>query len=237
MKTFSKALVAGSLLLACGVAAADVSYNAAVTSDYRFRGVSQSAKGPAVQGGADFSDASGAYLGIWGSTIDFDASSVGGSDPGADLEVDLYGGINWKGAGIDWDAGLIHYAYPGSKATAFLPFSEIYIGGGYGPISVKYYYADRFTGTGKSASYLVASGGVDLGSGLMLNLSLGQSSGGGVKDGFGDNYTDYKVGVSKDYAGFGFDLSYIDTNGISPDITTDVFNSESTVVLTVSKTF
>lgn len=232
MKTFSKVLVAGGLLLVCGAAAADVSFNAAVTSDYRFRGVSQNAQDPAIQGGADFSDKSGIYLGIWGSQIDF------GPGTDADLEVDLYGGYKFKGAGIDWDAGLIHYAYPGSQGSLDLPFTEIYLGGTYGPVTVKYYYTDDYTGTTtKSASYLVASGGVDLGSGFTLNLSLGQSSGGGIKDSFGKNYTDVKVGVSKEFGGFNFDVSYVDTSGISPDITSDVFNTESTVVLTVSKTF
>lgn len=235
MKTLCKALVAGGLLLACGVAAADVSYNAAVTTDYRFRGVAQSAKDPAIQGGVDFSDKSGVYLGIWGSTIDFGS---GPPDPKADLEVDLYGGYKFKGGGIDWDAGLIHYAYPGSESSFKLPFTELYIGGTYGPVTVKYYYTDDYTGTTTNgASYLVASGGVDLGSGYTLNLSVGQSSGSGIKDSFGKSYTDYKVGVSKEFGGFGFDLSYIDTSGISPNITTDVFNSEGTVVLTVSKSF
>ncbi|OGI61531.1 MAG: hypothetical protein A2W18_04270 [Candidatus Muproteobacteria bacterium RBG_16_60_9] len=232
MKTFGKALVAGSLLLACGVATADVSYNAGVTTDYRFRGVSQNAQDPALQGGADFSDKSGVYLGIWGSTIDF------GSAADADLEVDLYGGVKWKGGGVDWDAGLIHYAYPGSESSFKLPFTELYIGGAYGPVTVKYYYTDDYTGTTtKAASYLVASGGVDLGSGVTLNLSVGRSSGGGIKDTFVKNYTDYKVGVSKGFGGFNFDLSYIDTSGISPDVTTDVGNTEGTVVLTVLKSF
>ena len=235
MKTFGKALVVGSLFLACGVSAADVSYNAAVTSDYRFRGVSQSAQDPAISGGIDLTDKSGFYLGTWASTIDFGS---GPPDPKANIEWDLYGGYRFKGGGIDWDAGVIHYGYPGSEGFADLPFTELYIGGTYGPVTVKYYYTDDYTGTTtKSASYLVASGGVDLGSGVTLNLSLGQSSGGGIKDSFGDNYTDYKVGVSKEFGGFNFDLSYVDTSGISPDIKTDVFNSESTVVLTVSKSF
>ena len=235
MKTLSKALVAGGLLLGCGVAAADMSYNAAVTTDYRFRGISQSAKDPALQGGADFSDKSGVYLGIWGSTIDFGS---GPPDPKADLEVDLYGGYKFKGAGIDWDLGLIHYAYPGSEGSLKLPFTELYVGGTYGPVTVKYYYTDDYTGpTTNAASYLVASGGVDLGSGYTLNLSLGQSSGQGIKDSFGKSYTDYKVGVSKGFGGFNFDLSYVNTSGIDPSITTDVFNSESNVILTVSKSF
>lgn len=235
MKTYSKILMAGSLLLACGVAAADTSFNVAATSDYRFRGVSQSAKKPAIQGGFDMSDNSGFYLGAWGSTIDFDASSSGGSDPNANLELDLYGGYKWTGAGIDWDAGMINYGYPGSKSSEALSFTEIYLGGGYGPVNVKYYYTSDFTGTTTdSAYYVMAGAGFDVGGGFALGLSAGRSGGSAFSG--GASYNDYKVGVSKDYAGVTFDLSYIDTSGV-PDVTTDVFNNESTVVLTVSKTF
>src|SRR5688500_7014436 len=70
-----KLLVAGVLsALSSGVYAADssVAYNAAVTTDYRFRGISQSASDPAISGGVDFSTTDGLYLGAWGSTIDFD---------------------------------------------------------------------------------------------------------------------------------------------------------------------
>lgn len=232
MRTCIRAIVATILLSVCGTAAADVSYNAAVTSDYRFRGVSQSAQDPAISGGIDLTDKSGLYVGTWVSTIDF------GPGTDAHVELDLYGGYGWKGGGVDWDAGAIHYAYPGSKGSLDLAFTEVYLGGTYGPVAVKGYYTDDYSGpTTKSAWYLVASGGVDLGTGVTLNLSLGQSGGGGIKDAFGDSYTDYKVGVSKDFGGFGFDLSYVGTSGISPNITSDVSNSESTVVLTVSKSF
>lgn len=57
------------------------SANVAVTSDYRFRGVSQSAKDPALQGGVDYTHPTGLYLGAWGSTIDF----------GDDFDIDTSG--------------------------------------------------------------------------------------------------------------------------------------------------
>lgn len=232
MKTFGKALVAGGLLLASGVALADVSYNAAVTSDYRFRGISQSSKDPAISGGIDFSDKSGFYLGTWASTIDFGPASD------ANVELDLYGGYRFTGAGINWDAGLIYYGYPGSKSSEKLPFTEASIAGTYGPVTIKYAYTGDYTGpTTNSASYISAGAGIDLGSGYSLGLSVGRSSGSAIKETFGDAYTDIKVGVSKDFAGFNFDLSYIDTSGVTPEITTDLFNSQSTVVLTVSKSF
>lgn len=238
MKTFSKALVAAGLFVTGGVALADNSFsgNAALTSDYRFRGVSQSAKDPALQAGVDYSHQSSFYLGVWGSTIDFNAGP--GLDPDANLEVDLYGGYKWTAAGVEWDVGLLHYAYPGSESSFDLPFTEIYFGGTYGPAFAKYYYTSDYTGpTSEGAYYLTAGVGFDLGNAFTLGLSIGQSGGDGIDATFGDSYTDYRIGISKDYAGFTFDVSYIDTSGISPDITDDVFNTEGTVVLTVSKSF
>ncbi|BAU46621.1 hypothetical protein SVA_0039 [Sulfurifustis variabilis] len=208
------------------------SANVAVTSDYRFRGVSQSAKDPALQGGVDYAHPSGLYLGAWGSTIDFE-----GFDDDANLEVDLYGGYKWSGAGVDWDVGLLHYAYPGSDSDNDLPFTEIYFGGTYGPVFAKYYYTNDYTGpTDEAAYYLTAGANFELGGGYSLGISLGQSAGDGVDESFGDSYVDYKLGVSKEFAGFGFNLAYVDTD-IDPEIEDDVFNSEGTVVLTVSKVF
>lgn len=230
MKNYSKALAAGGLLLASGVAVADFSANVGVTSDYRFRGVSQSANDPAVFGGADFSQ-NGFYAGTWASTIDFDGGP--GNDPDANLEVDLYGGYKWMARGVEWDVGLIHYAYPGSDSSADLPFTEIYFGGTFGPVFAKYYYSDDFTGTtSESAYYFTAGANLDLGQGFTLGLSAGISDG----DAFTDGYTDYKIGVSKEYVGINFNVSYIDTSG-TPEVTTDLFNNEGTVVLTATKTF
>jgi len=236
MKLKSKALVAGSaLLLTSGMAAADFSANVGVTSDYRFRGVSQSAKDPAVQGGVDYAQ-NGFYVGTWASTIDFDGGP--GNDPDADLELDVYAGYKFQAAGVEWDAGILHYAYPGSDSAADLPFTEIYFGGSYSAFSAKLYYTNDYTGTtDESAYYLTAGASFELGSGFSLGLSVGYSGGDGVEDTFGDSYTDYRIGVSKTFAGIDFNLSYVDTSGISPDITTDLFNTEGTVVLTATKTF
>lgn len=227
MKAITRVLLAAALLsLGATAAAADFSANVAATSDYRFRGVSQSARDPALQGGVDFSQ-DGFYLGLWGSTIDF------GPGADADLEVDLYGGYEWSAAGVDWDAGFIHYAYPGSESSADLDFTEIYIGGSYGPVFAKYYYSDDFTGPGSASAYYATAGvELDIGRGYALALSAGVSDG----DAYADGYTDYRIGVAKDFDVVSVDLSYIDTSGTA-EVTDDVFNNEGTVVLTVSKTF
>jgi len=83
-----------------------ISGNVAVTSDYRFRGVSLSGGDFALQGGIDLTTTSGFYVGTWG-------SSIQGGTPFGELELDVYGG--WTGAvaeGVTVDVGLLYYMYP-----------------------------------------------------------------------------------------------------------------------------
>lgn len=90
-----------------------VTGNLMLTSDYRFRGLSQTFKLPAVQGGIDYSHSSGFYLGTW-------ASNVSGNQypNGASMEWDFYGGFKFEPA-KDWviDLGVLHYYYPGAWIT------------------------------------------------------------------------------------------------------------------------
>ncbi|MRR50320.1 MAG: hypothetical protein EG825_05310 [Rhodocyclaceae bacterium] len=84
--------------------------NMTLTTDYRFRGISQSFKLPAVQGGIDYSHSSGIYLGTW-------ASSISGNQypGGAGLEWDFYGGYKFEPVkDLGLDIGLLYYYYPGA---------------------------------------------------------------------------------------------------------------------------
>ena len=84
----------------------EASANAALTSDYPFRGVSLSGGDMAIQGGFDIAHSSGVYVGTW-------ASSINGGGAYGDLELDLYGG--WSGdvaEGVTLDLGILYYAYP-----------------------------------------------------------------------------------------------------------------------------
>ena len=72
-------------------------FNVGAVSDYRYRGISQTSKKPAIQGGVDFAHKSGLYLGAWGSNVkwveDFNGATKG------NLEIDLYGGFKGTIAG------------------------------------------------------------------------------------------------------------------------------------------
>jgi uncharacterized protein (TIGR02001 family) len=84
--------------------------NVGVTSDYVFRGISQTLEDPAVQGGVDFT-CGRFYFGFWGSNVDF----ANGRD---NVETDLYAGFKHTTGRINWDFGLIYYAYPGGSSDA-----------------------------------------------------------------------------------------------------------------------
>lgn len=88
------------------------SFNLAGTSDYVFRGISQSDNDPALQGGADIAWGI-LYAGVWASMVDF------GGVPPANAEVDWYGGIKptWNSplGTVNLDFGVIYYSYPGAN--------------------------------------------------------------------------------------------------------------------------
>jgi uncharacterized protein (TIGR02001 family) len=129
-----------ALLMAVGVTAsqAQVTGNLGLTSDYRFRGISQSQNAPAVQGGIDYTHKSGFYVGNWNSSV---SSQV--YTGGAGVESDLYAGFKkdvYKGITID--VGSYNYFYPRATTNAATGSNfdtyEAFAGIGYGPVSVKY---------------------------------------------------------------------------------------------------
>ena len=206
--------------------------NAGLFSEYRFRGISQTFKKPAIQGGVDFTHESGIYLGNWNSNI-----NEGAGYPAGNIEMDFYGG--WKKTWGDWglDLGGIYYYYPGTDAnfatgtsaaftnprngkthTGSIHNTELYIGGSWKWISLKYSRAisDYFSlADTKGSNYLDLSANYDLGDGWGINGHVGtlrvrNYSTGAV--GTKPNYTDWKIGVTKDLSGWVVGASYIDTN-------------------------
>jgi uncharacterized protein (TIGR02001 family) len=87
-----------------------VTGNVAVTSDYIFRGLTQTWGRPAIQGGADFANPNGFAAGFWGSSISERTY------PGGAMELDLYASYG-RAINSDWSwrAGLYAYVYPGAN--------------------------------------------------------------------------------------------------------------------------
>src|SRR5882672_4472792 len=108
------ALVTGLLALS-GVSQAQFSSTWTAVSDYDFRGFSQSAKSPALQGSADYAFANGLSIGAWASNVDF-------SPLDGDIELDVY--LNYVGKINDtfaWTTGFTYYSYPSSNDIGEYP--------------------------------------------------------------------------------------------------------------------
>jgi uncharacterized protein (TIGR02001 family) len=103
------------------------SANVALTTEYVFRGISQTAENPAIQGGFDVT-CGFFYAGVWASNLDF--GGIGGEDV-ANIEIDWYAGIKPVTGKITWDLGVIFYTYPGSidPVGRDLNFVELKVGG------------------------------------------------------------------------------------------------------------
>ncbi len=209
----TKSLIAASLgtaLIAASPAAMaedddsmfSFSANAAVVSEYRFRGISVSNRDIAIQAGLDISTKSGFYVGTWGSSIEPYA--------GSETELDIYGGYSGKVGGLSYDIGLLAYTYPGSADTAYLE--------GYASISgavqkldwtLGYAYAFSQDNLGnQDNSYIYVNAGLPLGdTGLAIATHIAYENGA-----FGDKKWDWSAGLTYPVGKFEAGVTYVDTN-------------------------
>lgn len=240
---FAATVLAGTALTAAPAFADDtaadgitVSANVALTSDYRFRGVSQSGGDFAIQGGVDVAHASGFYVGTWASSIE-SPDYLGGT------EVDVYAG--WTGAineGLSADVGVLYYYYPSGTDAVSTDFFEPYasLTGNLGPaeLTVGAAYAWDQSALGDQDNLYVYT---DVGFGIpetpfSFTGHLGYTDGVLSPDknsgGVNGNAFDWSVGASVGFKGLELGVAYIGVEGPDIDGLTD-----DTVVATLSASF
>ncbi len=262
---FKKALIATAVaasLAPCIATAAESSPhtltgNVGFFSQYIFRGITQTDKEPALQGGLDYAHSSGIYLGTWGSNVsilrDTNLYSAGGS-----LEWDFYGG--YKGAigksDFGYDVGALWYYYPGTEAPGANTANTLEA---YGALTWKwlsaklsYALSDKVFGVGDAQGtyYLDLSANIPLGDKFALQLHYGDQKYTGSTNGVSNDsfasYTDWKIGATyslpKDFTVGAF---YSDTN-MSSDQTAFYtstpaaggrFLGKDTITVFIQKTF
>ena len=218
MKKFSRACVA-MLAIAAAVPAtafaeeeiADgitISGEAAVVSDYRFRGFSQNGEDFAIQGGITIGHESGLYLGTWGSSINFANGT----------EIDVFAGYSTElGSGITGDIGLNAYFYPGggSGTTILEPYASL--SGDIGPASLTVGAAWAPGGqsalSDHSAIYVYSDVGVAIpDTPLTLKGHVGYSKSDSALGGFDGDVFDYSIGVDLSYKALTFGVAYVNTD-------------------------
>ena len=201
------AAAAFALALPAAPAFADVAFNASLTSDYRYRGISQTRLKPAVQGGVDWSDASGFYAGAWGSTIKW-IKDAGGD---AGLELDFYGGYKTEIAkGLTLDIGALQYYYPSNKLKPSANTLEGYGALTFGPATLK--VSRSFTNLfgfakSKGSMYYDLTATFDLGDGWSLTPHIGRQT---VSKNSAASYTDASLTVNKAIDALTLSLGVVD---------------------------
>jgi len=231
---------AAAATAAAPVSAFTSSANIGLYSQYVFRGLTQTNDKPALQGGFDVSHESGLYAGVWGSNISWISDATPGAS--ASLEADLYGGYKFPISGdISGDVGFLHYAYPGSFPTGYTSANtnELYLGLDAKWITLRYSYSlgDTFGSPGtRGTNYLDLAVSEELFYGINAAAHIGRQSYTGSN---ADNlsYTDWKLGVTRDFSGYVVGAFYTDSNAKAAGYTVDGKNlGSSHFVVSVSRT-
>lgn len=231
------------------------SANVGLYSQYVFRGLTQTGEEPAIQGGFDYGNANGAYAGTWLSNISW--FSDANPDSSSSLEWDLYLGYrhSWdNGWGVD--AGYVRYQYPGDyvdlpPGTVKPNTDELYAGGSWKWLSLKYYYAfsDLFGVEDSEGSwYLDFTATIPVGEQLSLALHAGHQDYQGTSVSAAaagtDNdelytYSDYRATLAYKFGvGWSTSLSYTGTDAKDSGYTVRGKNlGDNQVVLGISRSF
>lgn len=212
-KLLGLAMLAGAATVGTtGVAAAEgtVTANVALTSNYVWRGITQSDGDFAVQGGADYTNGM-FYAGAWASSVD---------DFGADAsaELDLYAGVTPTLGPVTFDFGVIGYFYPGADD---IDFAELKGAASFSPteafsIGAAAYIADDFAGVdGDEGLYLEANAAYAFSEAFSISGAFGNQN---VDGDLGESdYDTWNIGASYAFHGFGFDLRYHDVDATGYD--------------------
>jgi uncharacterized protein (TIGR02001 family) len=205
------------------------SANVALTSDYVFRGISQTDEDPAIQGGFDLGHDSGFYVGTWASNVDFADTSA----DDADMELDVYLGFAGEYGDVSYDVGLLRYIYPGTDVD--IDYNELIASVGYMGATFLIGYSNDVFNSSETGIYYNLSYEHEVVENVSVNAGVGyyDFDKNVYGPGMPDSYMDYTVGVSTEFAGIGFGLAWTDTNDDGEDLAGDW--ADGRAVLTISK--
>lgn len=180
-------------------------FTVAATSDYAFRGISQTDEKPALQAGFTYTAPVGFYAGVWASNVDF-------GDGGPDAEVDTYIGYNTDLGDefVNLDVMLNRYNYVGGDSPSDLAYNELITKVTFGgTVNLLVGYTNDVYGSGETGWYYGAGASIGLPKDFTLNANIGQST---FDAGVATDYVDYGVSVAKTWGSFTASLGYVTTN-------------------------
>ncbi|MCY3885335.1 MAG: TorF family putative porin [Gammaproteobacteria bacterium] len=208
MKGIIQASIITSLLVAMTSIQAEsieISGNVTLTSDYSFRGWSQTSRDPAIQGGFDIEFEEGFSIGTWASNVNFGASTT--------MEWDLYAGYSSSiNEDVSWSVTVIRFEYP-SEGDAF-DYMEFGASISYGDATAGIMFSQEYLGDGGPAfQYPYADYSYAVNEDVTLDLHIGMS----VVDtdhffGVGeDSYIDYSATITTPFNGIDVSAGLVGT--------------------------
>ena len=214
LKKISTLCLAASTIFAASSAMAwesgdhSTSASVALTTDYVWRGMTQTNYKEAIQGSFDYAHSSGLYAGVWASNVDFNA-------PGT-VEIDTYAGFGNEigDTGIGYDVGFLRYIYPGTTTNA--DWNEYHATASYSFLSASVNYSSDVYNSGTTGLYYTLGAEYTLPQDFTVSANVGwnhfNNPGAATSSASTKTGADYNIGVSKDFAGFGFDARYYGTD-------------------------
>ena len=223
-RTILAAAISSACLLTAMPSYAEGSFtaNASATSNYIWRGLTQTVNEAAVQGGIDYAHESGFYAGTWASNVNYGAGDV------YSYEHDMYFGFSGEAEGIAYDFGYLYYNY---DDEANFDFAEVYGSVGMGGLSLTVYllaHTEADEGEGQDfgfaqASYTSLGYTTEILNGTELGFHVGYHEGDFAEAFNGvEGYMDYGISIAKD--GFSFAITGTDLDDMGGD---DEFDNDA----------
>jgi uncharacterized protein (TIGR02001 family) len=217
----ARVYLAGLALTVASAAHAGLTVTPTVTSDYDFRGYSQTEEDPALQLGVDYSTDTGLHVGAWASNVE------GYGD--ADIELDLLADYSFgSDETIKANVGGVYYTYPSetdfNTSEFWVTLAKSYFSG-----SIR--YSNDWFGLDE-AFYYELNGTFPIGeTGFSVLGHVGYSDGDAWS---GAEYTDYSIGVSKGFGNFTGTLKLVSSD--AAESPTPLFSTDDRVILSISTT-
>jgi uncharacterized protein (TIGR02001 family) len=225
MKNFTKMVLgaasfAGLLSVSIPAVAQDapdfsLAGNVAVTSDYRFRGISQSDRSFAPQGSLTLTGPEGFYISAWGSSVDFDPGKSGNPY----MELDIYGGKHTDLWGVDWNFMPYYYAYPAADIPAGAPAPDYFelinqLTYNFGPATgtATWAWSPNLPFNGGTGNYLAGNITIPINDWLSVSGNFGHQWAQNAKYTGSSDYNHGDLGVTATYQGFALDVRYTGTD-------------------------
>ncbi len=220
-------------MMLAGEVRAQLSASASAVTDYRFRGISQSDRRPALQGSVAFDHPAGFFAGLFASTVDYGAAF------NARIEAFVQAGYARRvDADLSWELGAGHYSYYGPGGTSFRNYAEGFVGVTWRTLNARVSYAPDYFNGGTPATYVEVNSSHALSERTALFAHIGMTYlAGSSSTAPSRSRVDTRFGVSVDLQVVSLELSAVATDIPGDECPCGRYCCKPGVVVAISRSF